>query len=215
MGRSVGRSSNIGLGGERLMFLEGRASGYGSLGGSPGRVLAGVTPDRTKDIGVLVVVGSGSLRDGRVELECSSPVDGGSESVVDQFVGIGIVNYLESATDSGHTIELSDGSVCHSRIKELGFVDLHVSFYSLLGEKAYEAKSVSRYNSFDISNLLKTVLVCQLSDQRRMCTTDPDGILGDRFTIDHLEDDPTFGVLGEILGTSDFRDRLMIRTIVE
>jgi hypothetical protein len=125
------------------MFLESRASGYGSLGGSPGRVLAGVTSDRTKDIGVLVVVGSGSLRDGRVELECSSPVDGRPESVVDQLVGIGIVDYLESATNSGHTIELGNGSVCHSRIKELGFVDLHISFYSLLGELAYKAKSIS------------------------------------------------------------------------
>jgi hypothetical protein len=125
------------------MFLESRASGYGSLGRSPGRVLAGVTSDRTKDIGVLVVVGSGSLRDRRVELECSSPVDGGSESVVDQLVGIGIIDHLESATDSGHTIELSDCSVCHSGIEELGFVDLHVSFYSLLGEVAYESKSIS------------------------------------------------------------------------
>jgi len=139
MGRSVGRSSNIGLGGERLMFLESRASGYGSLGGSPGRVLAGVTPDRTKDIGVLVVVGSGSFRDRRVKLECSSPVDGGSKSVVDQFVGIGIVDYLESATNSGHSIKLGDCSICHPRIKELGFVDLHVSFYPLLKEVAYEA----------------------------------------------------------------------------
>jgi hypothetical protein len=113
------------------MFLKSRASGYGSLGRSPGRVLAGVTSDRTKDIGVLVVVGSGSLRDGRVELECSSPVDGGSESVVDQLVGVGIVDYLESATHSGHTIELGDRSVRHSGIKELGFVDLSVSFYPL------------------------------------------------------------------------------------
>jgi hypothetical protein len=150
------------------MFLESRASGYGSLGRSPGRVLARVTSDWTKDIGVLVVVGSGSLRDGRVEVECSSPVDGGSESVVDQRVGIGIVDYLESTTDSGHTIELSDCSVCHSRVKELGFVDLHVSFYSLLGEVAYKAKSVSRYNSLDISNLLETVLLHQLSATSRM-----------------------------------------------
>jgi hypothetical protein len=125
------------------MFLESRASRYGSLGRSPGRVLAGVTSDWTEDIGVLVVVGSGSLRDGRVELECSSPVDGRPESVVDQLVGIGIVNYLESATNSGHTIELSDGSICHSRIKELGFVDLSVSFYILLCEVAYETKSIS------------------------------------------------------------------------
>jgi hypothetical protein len=125
------------------MFLESRASGYGSLGRSPGRVLAGVTSDRTKDIGVLVVVGSGSFRDRRVELECSSSVDGGSESVVDQRVGIGIVDDLESATDSGHTIELSDGSISHSRIKELGFVDLHVSFYPLSIEVAHEAKSIS------------------------------------------------------------------------
>ena len=125
------------------MFLESRASRYGSLGRSPGRVLAGVTSDRTKDIGVLVVVGSGSFRDRRVELECSSSVDGGSECVVDQLVGIGIVDYLESATNSGHTIELSDGSVCHSGIEEFGFVDLSVSFHELMCAAAYKAKSVS------------------------------------------------------------------------
>ena len=116
------------------MFLESRASGYGSLGRRPGRVLAGVTPDRTKDIGVLVVVGSGSLRDGRVELECSSPIDGGSESVADQVIGIGIVDYLESATDSGPTIELSDGSVCHSGIEEFRLVDLAVSLFQPVGQ---------------------------------------------------------------------------------
>ena len=48
-----------------------------------------------------------------------------------------------------------------------------------------------------------------------MNLTDPDGVLGNGFTIDHLKDDPTFGVLSEILGTSDFRDRLMVSTKVK
>jgi hypothetical protein len=50
--------------------------------------------------------------------------------VIGQLVGIGIVDYLESATDSGHSIELSDGSVSHSRIEEFGLVDLTVSFFT-------------------------------------------------------------------------------------
>jgi len=197
------------------MFLESRGSRYGSLGRSPGRVLAGATANWTKDIGVLVVAGSGSLRDRRVKLECSSPIDGGSKSVVDQFVCVGIVDYLESATDSGHAIEFGDCSVCHSRVEEFGFVDLHVSLYSLLGEVAYEAKSISRYDSLDISNLLEAVLLHQLSDQRRIYITDPDGILGNGFTIDHLEDDPTFGVLHEIFHGYDSRNRLLVSTIRE
>jgi len=125
------------------MFLESRASGYGSLGRSPGRVLTGVAADWTKYIGVLVVARSRSLRDRRVKLECSSPIDGGSESVVDQLVGVGIVDYLEAATDSGHTVELSDCSVCHSRVKEFGFVDLSVSFCVSLSGIACKAKSIS------------------------------------------------------------------------
>jgi hypothetical protein len=48
-----------------------------------------------------------------------------------------------------------------------------------------------------------------------MESTDPDGILGNGFTIDHLEDDPTFGVLSEIFGTSDFRDRLLVSTMTQ
>jgi hypothetical protein len=63
--------------------------------------------------------------------------------VIEQLVGIGIVDYLKSATNSGHAIELSDGSVGHSGIKELGFVDLPVSFHRNQGELAYEAKSIS------------------------------------------------------------------------
>ena len=149
------------------MFLESRASGYGSLGRSPGRVLTGVAADWTKYIGVLVVARSRSLRDRRVKLECSSPIDGGSESVVDQLVGVGVVDHLESATDGGHTIELSDCSVCHSRVKEFGFVDLSVSFCVSLSGIAYKAKSIPRYDSLDISNLLETVLLCQLSDRSR------------------------------------------------
>ena len=133
------------------------------MGRSPRTVLARAASDWTKYIGVLVVVGSGSLRDRRVELESSRPVDRRSESIVGQFAGIRIVDYLESATDSCHAIELSDSSVCHSRIKELGFVDLSVSFYRQHGEVAYEAKSISRYNSLDIPNLLQTVLLYQLA----------------------------------------------------
>jgi len=177
--------------------------------------LTRVATDWTKNIGVLVVARSRSLRDRRVKLECSSPVDGGSESVVDQLVGVGIVDHLESATDSGHTIELGDCSVCHSRVEEFGFVDLSVSICIILSTIAYKAKSIPRYDSLDISNLLETVLLCQLSDQSRKNITDPDGILGNGFTIDHLEDDPTFGVLHEIFHGYDSRNRLLVSTIRE
>lgn len=143
------------------MFLESRASGHGSMGRSPRAVLAGAASDWTKDIGVLIIVGSRSFRDRRVELESSGPVNGRSESIIGQFAGTRVVDDLESATNSGHAIKLGDSSVCHSRVEELGFVDLFISFSSAWDKIAYEAKSISRYNSLDISNLLQTVLLYQ------------------------------------------------------